>query len=112
MGYESIHEFTLSIEGESLKEDLLEKILNRFREISPVAKLAMEDDWYMSDLWKWYNLNQEMVKLSEEFPGVLFEVRSDGEGSEDLWVTFFLGGKWYQEEAVVWPKFDKEKLTW
>jgi len=42
------------------------------------------DEWVASDV-KWYDYNDDMHRLSKEFPQFRFYVHGDGDDSDDLW---------------------------
>lgn len=65
-----------------------------------------------SEQIKWYNHEDDMKKLSTEFPTVLFILKGEGEESGDLWIKYFLGGKMqYAPGEIKYPKFDRKKLA-
>lgn len=64
-----------------------------------------------ADCCKWYEHDEDMVKLSKMFPGVLFTLRGEGEESGDLWVSYYLNGKHQLCKAeAVYPEFDESKF--
>lgn len=42
---------------------------------------------------KWYTHEDDMVALSQAFPGVLFTLTGEGEEAGDLWRKYFLNGR-------------------
>ena len=41
---------------------------------------------------KWYDCKEDMIKISEEFPQLVFELEGDGEDKEDYWRAYFHNG--------------------
>lgn len=41
---------------------------------------------------KWYDHEKDMVKLSKEFPNVIFHLSGDGEEQGDVWKEIYSGG--------------------
>jgi len=42
---------------------------------------------------KWYEHEQDMVRLSSEFPQILFTLEGEGEDNHDIWKKYFKKGK-------------------
>ena len=64
-----------------------------------------------SDRCKWYSHDEDMRKLSERFPRVLFTLSGEGEESSDIWKKYYLNGKCQVAKAqITIDKFDPEKL--
>lgn len=60
---------------------------------------------------KWYEHDEEMLRVSMKFPQVLFTLRGEGEEHGDLWVKYYLAGKTQCSNGVVtFDPFDKDKL--
>lgn len=61
---------------------------------------------------KWYNYTDDMKKLSEYFPNVIFSLQGDGEEKLDMWIHYFCNGKSYRETIIqiVKKDFDENKL--
>ena len=60
---------------------------------------------------KWYDHEQDMRLLSARFPDMVFWLSGRGEGDEDLWQKYFLGGKMQEAYAqIVYDDFDPSKL--
>ena len=45
------------------------------------------------DSWKWYDHDEDMVKLSLRFPNYTFILEGEGEETGDLWRTIYHDGK-------------------
>lgn len=60
---------------------------------------------------KWYENEDEMLELSQEFPDVLFKLHGEGEESGDIWDKYFMNGKMqYCPAEIHIPEFDRNKL--
>lgn len=60
---------------------------------------------------KWYEHDDDMLELSEEFPDVLFRLFGMGEESGDLWYTYYLNGKMQHTQAkITYDTFNPELL--
>lgn len=62
------------------------------------------------DCVKWYNMHEDMINLSKNFPDTLFQIDGYGEEAGDMTRTFFMGGK-SMKAALSFEPFDKSKLT-
>lgn len=70
-----------------------------------------EDWWSSGDTWRWYDHDEDMIKVSKQFPDIMFELRGDGEESEDFWKTYYLNGKLqFAPAAITYPDFDESLL--
>ena len=52
-------------------------------------------DWVSDDEMKWYECEDDMVKLSRDYPELVFEVEGQGEDRDDNWRAYFANGKFY-----------------
>lgn len=60
---------------------------------------------------KWYEHDQDMLRLSRTFPEVLFVLSGEGEEPGDLWKCYYLGGRVQEATArVEYPPSDPDKL--
>lgn len=59
----------------------------------------------------WRRCNDEMIRLSKEFPEILFKVHCDCEIADHTWDKYFMNGKMQCcRPKVVPPSFDRSKL--
>lgn len=64
-----------------------------------------------SDEIKWYNWNEDIVKVSNLFPDTLITISGVGEEFPDMWIAYAKNGKIQVEEAIItYPPFDETKL--
>ncbi len=48
--------------------------------------------FYASDTHKWYDFEEDMQKVSQEFPHMTFMLEGDGEDYDDFWIEYFQNG--------------------
>lgn len=60
---------------------------------------------------KWYNHEQDLLKLSLMYPEDIIEVSGVGEESGDIWIKYFKNGKVQVCNAIIsFDSFDEGKL--
>lgn len=65
------------------------------------------EDLISGETMKWYDHDEDMIKLSQAFPDELFVLHGEGEGSGDLWNTYYKNGQMQHCPAtVVYPEPD------
>lgn len=65
----------------------------------------------LDDSQKWYEYNENMIEVSEEFPDILFQLNGAGEEPGDIWVKYYKNGR--SQEArlnLELDGFDPDKL--
>lgn len=63
------------------------------------------------DSCKWYEHEEDMIKLSQKHPAILFKLHGAGEETGDIWDKWFLNGKKQICKAtIVIPDFDAKLL--
>lgn len=68
-----------------------------------------EDGWCFYD--KWYDHDEDMLAISEQFPDLLFELHGEGENAEDLWNAYYLNGRVQHAPAqIYYEPFSISKL--
>lgn len=61
---------------------------------------------------KWYDHEEDMLKISKLYPDVVFKLSGEGEEPGDIWVKYFQNGKVQSDKAVIkLAEFDPEKLS-
>lgn len=66
----------------------------------------------LEDSCKWYEHEDDMKRLSKEFPEVVFQLNGEGEESGDVWVKYFKNGKMQVDKAEIkLAPFDATKLS-
>lgn len=78
----------------SFKTELGKALTAALHEINPYY---FEDDFDLKtlsyDSWKWYDHDEDMVKLSIRFPNYTFILEGEGEETGDLWRTIYHDGQ-------------------
>jgi len=107
MGYYT--HYSLEINRSDFSEELEDVLtLNDYCDYSPLMGFFNGD----ADSCKWYNHEEDMLKLSKDFPDILFTLKGEGEEAGDLWVKYFKGGKKQVANAQIsYELFDEKKLT-
>ena len=87
----------------------LQKVLESqtFCDYSPLINFVDDN----ADECKWYEWENDMKRLSGDFPDILFTLEGEGEDSGDVWKAYFLGGKSQVCKAkLTFDEFDRSKL--
>lgn len=98
-----------SFSTRSLSPEELEAI------VKDVEKMDVFESYY-PPVWyanaKWYESDEDMLRLSSRFPDVLFTLRGQGEERDDEWYAYYLNGR-VQEARIIksWDDFDPEFLS-
>lgn len=82
---------------------------HRFR-----VRFKEQTDYHIDNLQdiKWYNHEDDMRRLSQEFPNHLLILSGEGEESGDIWRHYYLNGKVQKVKAVItYEQFDHSKLV-
>lgn len=116
MGY--ITEFTLGIEQNEKNiplEDINEFIRNEKKKNDDFMYVFYDEEldrnYDISGDGKWYDFDEDITKLSKEFPDVVFRLSGDGEERGDVWVKYYMGGKSQEaERTVTVEEFNPNKL--
>lgn len=96
-----------------IDEALEREICERLYEISNGA-FYYGDTFYecFGSEHKWYNHQEDMIKLSKEYPDIVFILDGEGEDREDIWRLYVQNGEWEEVRAmIVWntPGYEKFK---
>lgn len=64
------------------------------------------------DECKWYDHEEDMKKISEKYPDMVFHLHGEGEESGDLWDKHFKNGKMQKCRAkIVIEPYNESKLV-
>lgn len=64
------------------------------------------------DTCKWYEHEEDMKKVSSNYPDVIFTLEGEGEEAGDMWKKYFMNGKMQSCKAVItYPEFDAYLLA-
>lgn len=111
MGYYTCYELYIDNLGEL--DDLVVKNVDKAIEEMNVLDSNGSPRYGWSAYTKWYDHDEDMRLLSYRFPDVVFELRGDGEESEDVWSHYYKGGRAQTDGLVVtytYNRFDESKL--
>lgn len=53
--------------------------------------------------WKWYECTEDMTKIAQKFPNILFTLEGEGEDREDWWIEQFCGETYHRSNAEIVP---------
>ena len=97
-----------------------EAITNKLKELEVMGYALHAGDWiknnnssafYGYDEAKWYDHDENMIKLSEAFPEMTFKLTGVGEEPDDRWYCLYKNGEMEQIDAVItWPK--PQRIEW
>lgn len=110
MGYYTAYVLNLPAENPLTEDGLtqMDEIVDAFQ----VFEEGSARDGYWYGYAKWYDYEQDMARLSKQFPDILFELHGNGEDQEDIWYAYFQDGKVQHCQAEIYfAPFDPKKLT-
>lgn len=101
MGYYT--EYTLDIIDKNYKYNE-EEILHELEIISEYS------DQFLEPI-KWYEHEENMLKLSRRYPDIVFKLKGIGEEFPDIWIKYFKNGKMQKCIAkIMFDDYDESKL--
>lgn len=108
MGYYTGYE--ISIEGKSTEE-----MLELFESSNLIDKDIIHDLEDSGDelyiYCKWYDYEDEFIKLSKLIPNNLITIKGAGEESGDVWIHFIKNGLAYHQTMLMeYPEFNEDLL--
>lgn len=107
-------DYVLEVQGvDKHTFDAIDKALVEINgDMEPVCPHPTDTDFHWNGLeLSWYDHEEDMVKLSQQFPDILFILSGNGENAGNLWKAYFLGGLIQRAPArIVYDDFDKDKL--
>jgi hypothetical protein len=106
MGYYTNFKLKIISNPNSLPEN---PIFSRLEEISGYGGI----EEYGGELYdvKWYNHEEDLILLSEEYDELVFQLDGKGEENGDIWRKFFKNGKYSFSQAIItFPDYDESKL--
>ena len=70
-------------------------------------------EFYSSDIAKWYESDEDMTAMSLAFPDFTFKLHGEGEGTADVWDTYYHNGECEHCPAqIIYPEPQKIKWEW
>lgn len=106
MGYYTDYDLDI-LKCKKEDEDLLEsEVFQIF--FKDLTSYDIEDGLYGI---KWYEHHEHMIKISKQWPDVIFELDGSGEDSSDIWRTYYHNGKsQHSPGKIIFDEFDENKL--
>lgn len=97
-----------------------EAILDKLHELNVIGyaldigywnERSKSSSFYSYDEAKWYDHDEDMIKLSEAFLKMTFKLYGTGEEPDDRWYCLYKNGEMEQIDAVItWP--EPQKIKW
>lgn len=117
MGYCTDYVLSISYIGLNNEEDesrivsdIILDQLNMVIEKMDIFEDGFDDEWYLYGA-KWYDHDYDMLKLSKQFPELLFTLNGHGEEPEDMWYTYYHNGMLqYCPAIITYDDFSRKKL--
>lgn len=107
-------DYVLEVQGiDQQTFDAIDKVLAEINgDMEPADPYPTDTDFHWNGPGlSWYDHEEDMVKLSQQFPDILFILSGNGENAGNLWKAYFLGGLIQRAPAqIVYDDFDKDKL--
>lgn len=111
MGYYTQFEINIENDVSLLGKSKVSEIEDAVENIG-IFEISGNAEYGWSCYDKWYYYTEDMCNLSKKFPGVLFSLHGDGEETEDLWIEYYLDGKYQRcSVQITFEKFDPDKLS-
>ena len=79
--------------------------------LQEIKDLSGYDDPFDSDIYKWYEYDENMREVSIKYPALLFTLHGEGEESSDLWCAYYQNGKCQRVDAeITYAPHDPTKM--
>ena len=88
-------------------------IQNYYSDQEPEEFVAENTDYGnpFGDECKWYDHEEDMIKISKKYPEMVFHLHGEGEETGDIWDKHFKNGKMQVCKAkIVIPPYDENQL--
>lgn len=103
MGYYTSH--NLDIIGGHY--DILAEIIEGYSD----TFYGLDTDGSPLDSVKWYSHEEDMRKVSKQYPELVFKLRGEGEESGDIWVEYYKNGLMQRCPAkITFDDYDESNL--
>lgn len=104
MGYQTAYQ--LEVEPETDKY-----LIAVIRDSHDYLRMAIDDKGNTEECCKWYKWEEDMRKISSQYPDTLFHLYGEGKSNEDIWVATFKAEKAHIRRAEInIPPFDQKEL--
>lgn len=107
MGYYT--DYQPDIDNADFPQSKLEEIGKTVRSMENVDFYDWGDGSWSADGQKWYEQEEDMYKLSLQFPDVRFRLHGNGEDQDDLWDEYWQNGSYQHCHAYI-PSFDPNQM--
>jgi len=94
MGYYTMYELSVDKRGDEIDAFTADWTGSAFNNYALEYQGEGSNHWYPYDRVKWYEHDEDMIELSNQFPDVLFTLDGEGEsGPDDIWRKWYKGGR-------------------
>ena len=108
MAYNTIYKLKIHKSDTNISEILSQVQKSDFDEMF----CTLDEQGHTKDSLKWYDHEDDLIKLSLLFPDIVFDLYGEGDESGDIWHKYFLNGKVQRCFAkIIFDEFDVEKLS-
>jgi hypothetical protein len=93
--------------------DMIEMVENKLAELKFESVFFYDNLLYdeLTDEIKWYDGDEQTLKMSKLFPDIIFAVYGIGEEKEDIWWHYYKNGKMQKCPAIMtFDEYDENKL--
>jgi len=81
------------------------------RGFSEDAAWALNEEGGGVEGCKWYDHDQDLIRLSKMFPDIVFRLYGEGEEKDDVWYEYYKDGKIQTCRArITFDSYDEDKL--
>lgn len=88
MGYYT--NYRLNVCPSTMADAEKERLLDSLKDCGASFEGDIEYGW--EAYAKWYDRDEDMVRISTDFPGFIFELYGSGEFEDDRWVSYYKNG--------------------
>lgn len=100
MGYHTC--YTLRVSGASRSDqERIRGMLSNLGVLNYALREYTGTEYDTNEPVNWFGYDGDMLEISRKFPQVLFSLHGEGESSDDIWESHYLGGKTYTQPAII-----------
>lgn len=109
MGYYSAYDLTVTKVGSESDAAALKEIAREIEKLEVLECGNLDGSYWFCHETKWYEDDDDMIRISEMFPEYLFVLERYGEDREDFGRTYYQGGRsHYCAGTMSFEPFDRE----
>jgi hypothetical protein len=87
-------------------------LIQELRKKNSHAEFALTESGESREECKWYDHQKDLIRFSKKHRNILFQLSGLGEDRDDMWVKYFLNGKYQVSRATIkYDKFNLKKLS-